>query len=148
MFTEFATLQFDREELLELHRALLQRALVEDEVRHERGLEKIDRHPLLEKIEALVGLDDEKLHALDHDVEDEMWEFAWYAFTDEWAWHRAGQEVAKEVAETSVKPSDAEKTKLIETRYREKFDAYVAEVDMRESAKEKFTARQNKKPSA
>ncbi|MFA5185312.1 MAG: hypothetical protein WC551_02405 [Patescibacteria group bacterium] len=149
MLTEFATIQFNREELLELHQALLQRALVEDELRHERGLEKADRHPLLDKIEALVGISEDKLHALDHDTEDEMWEFAWYAFTDEWAWTRAGQDVGKDLAALPNKPSDADAKKLIEARYRENFDAYVAEVDMRESKKEKFVpAKQNKKPSA
>lgn len=149
MLTEFATIQFDREELLELHRALLQRAMVEDELRHERGLEKIDRHPLLDKIEALVGLSEDKLHNLDHATEDEMWEFAWYAFTDEWAWHRAGQDVKKDLADLPNKTPEEDAKKLVEARYRENFDAYVAEVDMRDSKKEKFTpAKQNKKPSA
>ncbi|MBI5654597.1 hypothetical protein HZC53_03030 [Candidatus Uhrbacteria bacterium] len=149
MLTEFATIQFNREELLELHRSLLLAAMVEDELRHERGLEKVGQHPLLDKIEALLGIKEDKLHALDHQVEDEMWEFAWYAFTDEWAWTRAAQDVEKELSESSTKPSDADRKTLVETRYRERFDAYVAEVDMRESKKEKFSpAKQNKKPSA
>jgi len=130
MLTEFATIQFTREELKELQQALLQRAMVEDELRRERGQEKADRHALLEKIEALLGESQEKLRIFDQAAEDELWEFAWYAFTDEWAWYRAAQEVDGE--ERTAALDEAVRKSKVEQRYREKFDKYVAEVDMLE----------------
>lgn len=135
MLTEFASLQLSREELKELHAALLMRAIAEDEVRRERGQEKIDRRDLLEKIEMLLGEDEAALHALDHALDDELWEYAWYVFTDEWAWFRAQQEVeAERKGDTGVHDA-RELQRLVEQRYQKKFDQYAAEVDMRDSAK-------------
>ena len=134
MLTEFASLQLSREELKEIHAALVARAMVEDELRRERGLEKIDRRDLLEKFEMLLGDDDAALHALDHAIDDELWEHAWYVFTDEWAWFRAQQEVEKELA-GKTKPEAKEFQLLVEQRYKKKFDEYVGEVDMHGSEK-------------
>lgn len=144
MLTEFATIQFSREELVEIHRALLQRVMLEDELRKERGLEKADRHPLLEKIEMLLGEREPELQEIDLHVEDELWEFAWYVYTDEWAWYRAGQEAAK--GENGKPLTDAAGLKtLTEKFYRDNFDRYAAEIDMHELKKNKSLAsRQNK----
>lgn len=148
MMLEFCTLQFTREELKELRLALLQRAMVEDEVRREKGQEKADRHPLLDKVEALLADDQEKLKAVDQTSEDELWEFAWYAFTDEWAWYRAAQELEKDP--TSAKLAETEKKTRLEKMYKDNFDRYVAEVDMHEaSMKERGTTQKqdHRKPS-
>ncbi|MFA4954404.1 MAG: hypothetical protein WC641_03775 [Patescibacteria group bacterium] len=144
MLTEFATIQFSREELVEIHRALLQRVMLEDELRKERGLEKPDRHPLLEKIEMLLGEREPDLQEIDMHVEDELWEFAWYVYTDEWAWYRAGQEAAK--GENGKPLTDASRLKtLTEKFYRDNFDRYAAEIDMHELKKSKsLVSRQNK----
>ncbi len=142
MFTEFATIQFSREELKELQQALLQRAMLEDELRREHGLEKADKHPLLEKIEALLGESQEKMQVADQASEDEMWEFAWYAFTDEWAWFRAGQET--EASKPNAGLSASERKTAVEKLYHDDFDRYVAEIDMLDQAmKEKV---ENRKP--
>jgi hypothetical protein len=148
MMLEFCTLQFTREELEELRLALLQRAMVEDELRLEKGQEKADRHPLLDRVEALLADDQEKLKAIDQAVEDELWEFAWYAYTDEWAWYRAAQDVNADPA--AAKLAEADKKTRIEKLYKNNFDRYVAEVDMREAPlKESRTANKqdHKKPS-
>lgn len=128
---EFGTLQFAREELKELRLALLQRAMVEDELRREKGQEKADKHPLLEKVERLLSESEDELKAVDQAVEDELWEFSWYAFTDEWAWFRAAQEVDADKAASTL--TEADKKIRIEKAYKQNFDRYVAEVDMREA---------------
>jgi len=148
MMLEFCTLQFTREELKELRLALLQRAMVEDELRHEKGQEKADRHPLLDKVEALLADDQEKLKAVDQEIEDGLWEFSWYAYTDEWAWYRAAQELESDPE--TAKLAETEKKIRIEKLYKDNFDRYVAEVDMHEaSMKERGAAKKqdHKKPS-
>jgi len=148
MMLEFCTLQFTREELEELRLALLQRAMVEDELRLEKGQEKADRHPLLDRVEALLADDQEKLKAIDQAVEDELWEFAWYAYTDEWAWYRAAQDVNADPA--AAKLAEADKKIRIEKLYKNNFDRYVAEVDMREAPLKESRAankQDHKKPS-
>jgi hypothetical protein len=133
MFTEFVGLQLTREELLEIQKALLAQAFVNDTVRREKGESGPEDHALLQKIEALLGETDEALHALDHAVEDEMWEYAWYAFTDEWAWHRALQTVRKNNASHFDSLTESEQERLVEQEYKKQFDRYVAEIDMHES---------------
>jgi hypothetical protein len=130
MMTEFVGLQLSREELKELHAALIQRAAVEDELRKEKSQEEAE-HPLLERIEGLLGESETVLHALDHVIEDELWEYSWYAFTDEWAWYRAKQDVEKELAKKER--SETELHRLIEQRYQKNFESYVSEIDMIDS---------------
>lgn len=135
MLTEFASLQLSREELKELHVSLVRTALLEDRVRREKGLEAVERRPLLEQLERLLEESEETLHLLDHAVEDGMWEYSWYAFTDEWAWYRAEKELLAELGEKKATMSQAELEKQIEVRYHKEFDRYVAEVDMVEEGK-------------
>ncbi len=129
---EFAGLQLSREELKEIHQALLQRAMVESELRRERGLEKAGSFPLLERIEAILGDKATEIEKTESALETELWEFAWYAFTDEWAWYRAAQEVEQETKAKRQELPETETKKLIESRYKKNFKKYVAEVDMRE----------------
>lgn len=146
MLLEFGTLQFTREELQELRLALLQRAMVEDELRREKGQEKPDSHPLLDKVERLLGDGAEELKSLDQRAEDELWEFSWYAYTDEWAWYRAAQEV--ETEPDAAKLPEAEKKTRIEKLYKDNFDRYVAEVEMGENKKDKRVAADKKSKPA
>lgn len=132
MLTEFVGLQLSREELLEIQRALLAQAFVGDTLRKEKDLPENHDHALLQKIEGLLGDSDETLHALDHEVEEEMWEYAWFAFTDEWAWYRATQVVMADQGKAYEALSEPERDRLIELVYKKQFDAFVAEVDMRE----------------
>lgn len=135
MLTEFASLQMSREELKELHASLVRTALLEDRIRREKGLEAVERRPLLEQIEKLLGENEDTLHMLDHAVEDEMWEYSWYAFTDEWAWYRAEREVLQDLGSKKEGTERANLEKMIEARYHKDFDRYVAEIDMVEEGK-------------
>ena len=144
MLTEFVSLQFSREELIELHEALIQRAMVEDEVRRERGQEPMDQFPLLERIEMLLGDKEAALIARDARLEEELWEYAWYAFTDEWACFRADQDALKQIGADAP---EQEKKRCSDRLYRQKFNSYVAEVDMREG-KKKNTARKTQEKNA
>jgi hypothetical protein len=144
MLTEFVSLQLSREELVELHEALIQRAMVEDELRRERGQESADQFPLLERIEMLLGDKETALIARDARLEDELWEYAWYAFTDEWACFRADQDTLKQVGADA---SEQDKKKCSERLYRQKFNSYVEEVGMWEGEK-KNSARKAQEKNA
>lgn len=139
MLTEFATLQLSRRELKEIHSALVQKAIVEDEVMRERAVPIVEQRDLLERIEMLLGENEEILHMLDHATEDELWEYSWYTFTDEWAWFRAAQDVEKGLGAKKDLTDKVALQKLIELKYQKQFEAYVAEIDMREVTK-KFKA--------
>ncbi len=132
--TEFVSLQLSREELKDLHAALLERAILEDTLRRERGQESIEHRSLLEKIEMLLGDSDESLESLDCAIEDELWEYAWFAFTDEWAHYRAHQDAEQENAHAAGSAdrslADARAHKL----YRKRFDEYIAEISMMDDA--------------
>jgi hypothetical protein len=135
MLTEFASLQMSRSELQEIHAALVRNALVEDRVRREKGLEAIERRPMLEQIEKLLGENEHSLHMLDHVAEDGLWEYSWYVFTDEWAWFRAEKETLLELGPKREAMDKAEFEKTVEIRYHKNFDRYVAEIDMVEEGK-------------
>ncbi len=141
MLTEFASLQLSREELKEIHAALLAHAVIEDEMRRERGLEKVATHELLEKFEMLLGENEERLHALDHVTEDRLWEYSWYVYTDEWAWYRATRDVEQELGSARAQTNEAEFRKLAELKYQKHFSRYVSEIDMREGIKKEKDAK-------
>lgn len=133
MNVDYASITLPKKELAEIHRGLLMRFLVENEIRREEGLEEGEYPKVLEAIERSIGLNEEEAHALFHQVEDELWDYAWYAFTDEWAWFRARQDALKELgAKRSGTPTEAIERKT-EERYREKFERYVQEIDMHET---------------
>jgi hypothetical protein len=146
MLMEFASVQLTREELKEIHAALIQKAIVEDQLRRERGQEPVSERSLLQKLETLLGEEEERLHALDHLLEDELWEYAWYAFTDEWAWFRAARELEKELGANAQKMDKAAFEKLVEMRYTKNFDTYVAELAMIDEGKAKKVAPKQPKP--
>lgn len=150
METNFAFLSVSQKELQEIHRALLARLVMEEALRREQGLEAADYPPLLERIEKLLGLSDVDAHALSHNAEDELWEYAWYTFTDEWALFRSRQDVLKELGGTAAKSMNKEEINtLVEKRYQQRFEQYVDEVDMREETaprgKQRKKTRMNKK---
>lgn len=132
MSHEFVSMTLPKEDLKALHRGLLARHLMEEIARREAGLEEIEYPKALVEIERLLGLDDEAAHALYHEVEDELWEYAWYAYTDEWAWHRARRDVLRELGSKAGPMKRDALDRLIEDRYEKGFDAYVGEIDMRE----------------
>jgi hypothetical protein len=142
---EFAFLQLTREELVEMHRALLQRDAIEQTLRREQGLEPTDESPLLDRVERTLGLSADVLHDAYHHAEDELWEYVWFTYTDEWAWFRAKREVEKELGARAKRMSHDELDALIEDRYQKQFNRYAAEVDMHEVEKTKNTKTKNAK---
>ena len=145
MLTEFVSVQMSREELKEIHAALIQKAITEDQLRRERGQEAIADRALLQKLEALLGEDEEALHHLDHVLEDELWEYSWYTFTDEWAWFRAGQDLEKELGADAQKMEKTAFEKLVELRYTKNFEQYVAELQMVDESKSKKPSKKQPK---
>lgn len=131
--SEFFNLQLSKQQLTEMYRALLARFVVEDTMRREQGLEPIEYPKFLEHLEQLLQITPEQAHQTFHKEEDELWEYSWYTFTDEWAWFRAKQDALKELgAKIERTPTKALEAK-IEAIYEERFDRYAAEVDMQES---------------
>jgi hypothetical protein len=129
MNTEFFSMQMSREDLMELHAAMVQRAMLEDDTRREVGLEQVSRRPLLEKLDALLGLSAKQEEAIADTLDDELWEHAWFTFTDEWAWFRAKQEVERDLGKV-LSVGRAELHRRIEERYQKDFDRFVKEVEM------------------
>lgn len=132
---EFVFLSLPKADLIELHRAYLSRWLMQERLRNEQGLEEIGLPPVLERLERLLGFTDEQAHQLFHQTEDELWEHAWYAFTDEWAWQRARQEATKDLGPRAKRADRGALDALTEKLYEKHFDRYVAEIDLNEEAR-------------
>lgn len=133
MNIDYASITLPKKDLTELYRGLLLRHFVENEIRREEGLEEIDEPKVLAALESALALTDREAHELYHQAEEELWDYAWYAFTDEWAWFRARQEILKELGSKRTGLTQEALDRKTEDRYREQFDAYVGEIDMRES---------------
>ena len=130
MFTEFASLQLTRAELEEVYEALLQRSIVEQMLRNERGQESVDTSALLRQLEHLLHMPTDRLETVEHQLEDDLWEHAWYAYTEEWAWYRAQQDAEAQKNAKSSSGVGESVEKLMELNYRKNFDQYVSEIDM------------------
>lgn len=145
---EFAFLQLTREELVEMHRALLERTVIEQTMRREQGLEPVEDSKLLERVERTLGLTEDETHAAYHHAEDEIWEYVWFTYTDEWAWFRAKREIEKELGVRAKRLGQEQLDALIEERYQQKFNRYVTEVDMHEQDQPQKSKAKSQKPSA
>lgn len=132
MNVDYASITLPKRDLADIHRGLLLRHLVENEIRREEGLEETDEPKVLAAVEAALGLNEEEAHALYHLVEDELWDYTWYAYTDEWAWFRARQDVLKELGSKRTGITQEALDRKTEEKYRERFERYVREVDMSE----------------
>jgi hypothetical protein len=130
VLTEFASLLFSRQELKEVYESLVMRALVEDDLRQEEGLEQVDRRPLVEKIGQLLAMSGERLEILEDRLDQELWHHDWYAYTDEWAWYRARKEVLAELGASASGMKNEAIDDIVHRRYHEKFEEYVREIDM------------------
>lgn len=140
---EFAYLQLKKSDLLDIHRALLARWLIEDKLRQTQGLESVGPPLLLDRIETLLHLNEDEAHKLFHQVEDELWEHSWYSFTEEWAWHRAEQDVKNELGRERKYMDQDQLETLTEKRYEEHLETYIKEISMDEEKQPK-AARQKK----
>lgn len=100
------------------------------QMRQEQGLEDIEPPMILERVERLLGYTEDDVHTIFHNVEDELWEHAWYAYTDEWAWYRAQQDATQELGARAKTTSDDAREHLAEKYYNQRFDSYAEEIDM------------------
>lgn len=133
MSSEHFSLTLNTHQLTEIYRALLARFMVEDTLRREQGLEPIEYPKLLEHLEKLLRIEPEQAHRAFHNEEDELWEYSWYSFTDEWAWFRAKQDTIKELGTKAERTPTKTLEAKIESTYEDRFDQYAAEVDMQET---------------
>jgi hypothetical protein len=141
MLTEFVSLTLSRQELLELQEALAMRAMVEDDLRREEGLEPVDRRPFLQKVDQLLNATPEQITRLDARLDEELWHSAWYTYTDEWAWYRARQDVLRELGPLAASTTEETVEDLTHRRYHDKFEEYVGEIDMNPDGGERRTER-------
>lgn len=124
---------YSRKELREIYEALLLRGMLEDELRHEKGMEPIGPRSLMLRMGTLLGISDAQIERMTDVMDGSLWEHAWYVFTDEWAWFRARQDVEKELRGT-VLTEEALQERL-ERKYNEEFERYVKEIEMKEPRK-------------
>jgi len=148
MDQEFISLTLPKRELVEFHRSLLQRYIAENLVRREQGLEEAEYPQAMTKLEEILGISEDRAHAMLHEAEDDLWNYAWYVYTDEWAWHRAKAETMKELGNKAQAIKRDALDRLIQERYENNFDEYIKEIDMKEDQEEpeiKFTRSPKKK---
>jgi hypothetical protein len=143
MHTEFISFQVPKSSAFEIYRSLLSHYILECAVRRERGLETPSYPPLLEQLEGTLGLTEERVHREFHETQDELWEYSWTSYTEEWAWYRARRAVMKTLGSKAKQLPEQELNALIEQTYQEKFDLYIAEIDMQDS--EKITYKKTRK---
>lgn len=125
------TLTLPLEDVRDVYRALLTRYFIEDALRREQGLEPISLPLLAERIERTIGLSQDQAGTEAKHVEDELWQHAWLAFTEEWAWHRAKQDVAAELGPQQLKRfTPAELDALTEKRCEASLETYLKEVEL------------------
>lgn len=132
MQTEFFGLQLTREQLMEIYRALLAQHVALCAVRDESRLEAPVFPPMLEHLERVLGLSEPDAHRIFHESQDALWEYSWLAYTEEWAWFRAQQEVRRTLGVRVRGLGETEVQALAEKLYDERFDAFVAEIDMQD----------------
>jgi hypothetical protein len=143
MIDAFYSLGLTKDQVIELHRSVLARYIIEDTFRRERGEEAEEPPALLAHLERLLDLSAEEAHTLFHEEEDRLWEYSWYAYTDEWAWYRARQEVEQELGEqlSLTKPDKLEE--LVEASYEQHFARYAKEIDMASAMKNDASSSKN-----
>lgn len=136
MNQEFVSLTLPKRDLEEFHRGMLMRFVAETLVRREQGLEESEYPETLSKLEEILGISEERAHAMLHELEDELWSYAWYVYTDEWAWHRAKRETLKELGSKAMSLKREALDRLVEERYEKNFENYIKEIDMKEESEE------------
>ncbi len=129
----FYSLGLTREQLAELHRSVLSTYIIDETFRRERGEESQDPPALLDHLEGLLEMTEQDAHRAFHDEEDRLWEYSWYAYTDEWAWHRARQETVRELGDELVLLNEEALEQRIEKTYNDHFERYTKEIDMTSS---------------
>ena len=144
MTDAFYSLGLNQDQLADLHRAVLARYIADEVFRRERGEESNDPPALLTHLEKLLDLSEEAAHRLFHEEEDRLWEYSWYAYTEEWAWYRARQEVERDLGDRAILITSDDLEQQIEKVYDDNFDRYTKEIDMASTV----NATSSKKPSS
>lgn len=129
MNTEFYALNLSRFEALECLRALLLRAIVDEEVRSQKGLELPDINPMINRLIDMLDLKDDVVEKETDKQADELWEYSWYVFTSEWAWYRAQQDALKQLRKK--KKTEIDYRAAAEMNFKKFFEKYVAELNMK-----------------
>ncbi len=132
---QFAYLQLKKSDLLDLHQALVARWMIENRLRFTQGLESIGPPFLVDRIASILNMNEDEAHALFHRAEDELWEYSWHVYTEEWAWHRAEQDVRKQLKRYVRTLNQEQLNTIIEKRFETAFERYVAEVAMEDEVK-------------
>ncbi len=130
-----AYLQLKKRDLLDLHQALVGRWIVENRLRSAQGLENISPPFLMERLEKILGIHEDDAHACFHRIEDELWEYSWHTYIEEWAWHRAEQDVRKKLKRQLHRLNKDQLENMIEKRFETTFEQYVSEVAMEDEIK-------------
>jgi hypothetical protein len=133
MNTEFYSLQLSKYEALECLRAFLLQAIVEEEVRLQKGLELPEANPMINRLMSMLDQSEEQVERETEKAADELWEYSWYAFTSEWAWFRAQQEALRSINKKDevVNTGSIEYKKSAEKYFKRFFERYVAELNMK-----------------
>ncbi|MCA9384190.1 MAG: hypothetical protein H6759_01475 [Candidatus Nomurabacteria bacterium] len=127
MTTVAIQLPFD--DAMQLYRATLAQFYREQARRDRLGLERLVYLPSLMSFEQILRLTSEQVQTITHEIEHELWEHAWGEFSEEWAWHRAEQEVQSTLGTAATTLTKDELETLIEKRVEQQFERYVSEID-------------------
>lgn len=129
MNTTIVALQLPYDDAMQLYRAALAQFYREQARRDRLGLERLVYLPSLMAFEKTLGLTPERVHTIAHEIEHELWEHAWGEFSEEWAWHRAEQDVQKTLDSNHATLSKDELETLIAKRVEQQFERYISEID-------------------
>lgn len=132
-----------REELTEMYRALVAKFIMEETLRKEHGLEEIGYPDHLMKLEQILGIDQDAAQELYEDIDEELWEYTWHAYTEEWAWHRATEEAQKLIAAKKNMES-LSLHELTEQLYEKNIERYASEIDMQETHADQKSKRKSR----
>ena len=133
MNTEFYSLQLSKFEALECLRAFLLQAIVDEEVRLQKGLELPEVNPIINRLMSMLNQSEEDVERETERAADELWEYSWYAFTSEWAWYRAQQETLRSIKKNNQKVNleGLGYKQSAEKNFKLFFEKYVAELNMK-----------------
>jgi len=134
MQTKYISVLFNEVEALECLRALFTQALIEEELRIQKGMEQADPTPLISKFLQVLMLTDADIEKEKDKLLDDLWEYSWFVFTSEWAWFRARQEAMRLQAEKrseALQVSVKDREKMAEKLFKKNFESYVSEINMR-----------------
>ncbi len=132
MQTEYFALQLNKQELLECLRALIMQTLVDEEIHSQKGLELPELSSIITRLTTILGYTNHFLEAETDKIENELWEYSWHVFTNEWAWYRAKQDALKKQKMNKNKNQlfSEEFQKTAEKFYNAHFEKYVSELNM------------------